>query len=616
MSIYFFNYETSGKDNERKLSAEQLLTIFNRNIVKNAELLDYLGKKNIFEIIAKARNEGMHSRFIAELLSGTFFNGDSRESTLVHFLDIILYRAGKEDKVMEINERLRKAILTRSVMFEKMESECELSVKRYQNEYTRFKTQNSAEKDDRIDIYLKFKLLTPIAERHELEIFIENKVNAMEHDSQTTRYFEACDNCGHKRPFQLFVYLTPQLLRDMDHYVELNRDMRPECPHYIHICYQDILDYIIEPLLIDEGLDTDKHNMLREYVSCLELPAMADSESEQQKKDLSIMAIGSREKQLVGAFMEDDVNRWLISKVIEAKLGEAFYSVGGADKLLNSTEALQSALQVIISLRNKPLDILKSVADCNMVGPQNSAGPVLIYSPKHWRNNDFCKYLPWNKLFACSGKVYASVGEAVAAGVVEYKKKHKMPNEQLEQAFSGIYSAKGGGAPLVSSQKQKGNMETEEEGVFIRTKVEEVRLQDINAVLGNKLAVSAIDNDKFMELMQRNTQVFINVPVTENALPHEIDDLVDDVTGYQQVGDTDFFYRKDISGDRILKLNQIRHFRSHDLIEKCEDTSILLEFFNSRKNLVLSVYKILLEAERDNKVYEEKLKIYRKLTKQ
>ena len=205
MSVYFFNYETSGKDNEKKLSAEQLLTIFNRNIVKNAELLDYLGKKNIFEIIAKARNEGMHSRFIAELLSGTFFNGDSRESTLVHFLDIILYRAGKEDKVMEINERLRRAILTRSVMFEKVESECELSVKRYQNEYTRFKTQNSAEKDDRIDIYLKFKLLTPIAERHELEIFIENKVNAMEHDSQTTRYFEACNNCGHKRPFQLFV---------------------------------------------------------------------------------------------------------------------------------------------------------------------------------------------------------------------------------------------------------------------------------------------------------------------------------------------------------------------------------------------------------------------------
>lgn len=616
MSVYFFNYETSGKDNERKLSAEQLLTIFNRNIVKNAELLDYLDKKNNFELIAKSRNESMHSRFIAELLSGTFFNGDSRESTLIHFLDIILYRAGKEDKVMEVNEHLRRAILTRSVMFEKVDSKCELSIKKYQNEYTNFPTQNCAESDDRIDIYLKFKLLTPIAGHHELEIFIENKVNPFEHDSRTKRYFEACDNRGHKRSFQLFVYLTPQPLRDMDHYVRLNRELRPECPHYIHICYQDILDYIIEPLLVDEGLDTDRRTMLREYVSCLELPAMPDSESGQQEDNLSIMAVGSREKQLVGAFMEDDVNRWLISKVIEAKLGEAFYSVGRADKLLNSTEALQSALQVIINLKKKPLDILRCVANCNMIGTQNGSGPVLIYSPKAWRHNGFCKYLPWNRLFACSGKVYASVDEAVAAGVVEYKKKHKMPNEQLEQAFSGIYSDKGGGVPLVSSQKQKGNMATGEEGLFVRKNVTEERLKDINAVLGNKLAISPIDNEMFMELMQRNTQVFINVPVTENALPREIDDLVDDVTGYQQVGDTDFFCRKDIPGDRILKLNQIPLLRDHDLIEKCEDTSILLEFFNSRKNLVLSVYKILLEAERDNAVYEEKLKIYRKLTKQ
>ncbi len=530
MSLYFFNYETARTDNERKLSAEQLLTIFNRNIVKNAELLDYLGKKNIFGIISKSRNESTHSRFVAELLSGTFFNGDSRESTLLHFLDIILYRAGKENKVAEVDEHLRRAILTRSVMFERVETECELSVRKYQKEYSKFTTQSSAEKDDRLDIYLKFKLQTPIAGRHELEIFIENKVNALEHDAQTERYFEACNNCGHMRPFQLFVYLTPHPLRDMDHYEGVNRKMRPECPHYIHICYQDIVDYVIEPLLIDEGLDTGKRNMLREYVSCLELPAMPDSESEHQQADLSIMAIGSRERHLVRAFMEDDVNRWLISKAVEAKLGEEFYSVGRADHLLNSADALQRALQVIICLKKNPLDILRCVADCNMAGDQDGAGPVLIYSPKHWRHNGFCKYLPLDKLLARSGK--------------------------------------------------------------------------------------AIDNDMFVKLMQCNTQVFLDVPVTENALPREIDDLVDDVTGYLQVGDTDFFCRADISGDRILKLNQIHLLRGHELIEKCEDTSILLDFFRSRKNLVLSVYKILLEAERNNEVYEEKLKTYRKLTKQ
>ena len=615
MGIYYFNYETAGTGNERKLSAEQLLTIFNRNIVKNAELLDYLGKKNIFEIIAKARNKSMHSRFVAELLSGTFFNGNSRESTLAHFLDIILYRAGKEDKVEEVNEHLRRAILARSVMFEKVETELELSLWKYQNERTKFNAQNSAEKDDSIDIYLKFKLLAPIAGRHELEIFIENKINAFEHDSRTKRCFEACENCGDDRPFQLFVYLSPQPLRDMDHYVRLNRNMRPESQHYIHICYQDILDYVIEPLLVDEGLDTGKRTMLREYVSCLELPAMPDSESGQQEDNLSIMAIGTKERQLVRAFMEDDVNRWLIEKAVEAKLGEVFYSVGRADRLLNSADALLSALRVIIEVKKKPLDILRCVADCNITGTQDDSAPVLIYSPRAWRHNGFCKYLPWEKLFVCSGRVYASVDEVVAAAVVGYKRKHKMPNEQLEQAFSGIYSAKGGGVPLVSSKKQKSNMATEEEGVFVRKNVAEERLKDINAVLGNKLAIFPIDNDMFMELMQCNTQVFIDVPITENALPSEIDYLVGDVTGYQQVGDTDFFCRKDIPGDSILKLNQISLLHDNDLIEKCEDTDILLEFFRSRKNLVLSVYKIMLEVERDNAVYEEKLKIYKELTK-
>ncbi len=66
------------------LSVEDLLTMFNRNISKNAELLDYIGRKNLFEMIGKTRNEGVHSRFIAELLSGVFFMGQSRESTLIH----------------------------------------------------------------------------------------------------------------------------------------------------------------------------------------------------------------------------------------------------------------------------------------------------------------------------------------------------------------------------------------------------------------------------------------------------------------------------------------------------------------------------------------------------
>ena len=610
-----YDYRIQGK--ERALSAEQLLTMFNRNISKNAELLDYIGKNNIFGIIAKTRNESVHSRFVAELLSGDFLEGNSRESTFMHFLDILLYRAGKEGKIDEISEHLRKAVLTRSVMFEKMVSECELTVTDYQKLYSSVNTQKVSEKDDRIDIYLKFNLLTPVAGRHELEVFIENKVNSSEFDAQTVRYFEACDNCGHKRPFQLFVYLTPQPVRDMDQYSGMDKKLRPESPHYIHICYQDILDYVIEPLLIDDKLDADKKAILKEYVGCLELPAKPDADCGSSNNDFSIMAISSRERQLVKAFMEDGVNRWLVAKAIEAKLSEPLYSVVMFEHLLNAEEALQSALQHVITVREKPLDVLKCVNECSIVGPQNGSEPFLIYSPRAWRSpdNKLCKYLPYDGLFVYSGRAYPSVSTAVAAAIKDYKEKHNTTNEQLIQLFSGIYSAKGGGIPLVSDKKQKGNRETDMQGIFVRKDVAESRLPEINAILGKKLSVLPIDNETYMNLMQCNTQVAINIPVTENGLPKEIDDLVEDVVHYKQVGTTDFFFRKDIKGDKILKLNHVTIFTNFDLIYKYEDTSLLLDFFKSRRNLILSVYKIMLEAEHDNKVYEEKLKIYRKLIK-
>ena len=39
------------KGKERVLSAEELLTMFNRNILNNAELLGYIGRTNFFGII-------------------------------------------------------------------------------------------------------------------------------------------------------------------------------------------------------------------------------------------------------------------------------------------------------------------------------------------------------------------------------------------------------------------------------------------------------------------------------------------------------------------------------------------------------------------------------------
>ncbi len=601
------------------LSAEDLLTMFNRNNSKNAELLDYIGKKNLFEIIGKTRNEGVHSRFIAELLSGEFFNGQSRESTLFHFLDLLLYRSAIENKTTEINEHLKKKILTRSVLIEKVKPVCELYVKDYQKMYGVNNT-NSIESDDRIDIYLRYKLIKPLAGRDTLEIFIENKVNSSEFDSQTLRYFEACDNGGHKHPFQLFVFLTPQPIRDMENYYGFDKQYKPTCPHYIHICYQDIMSYIIEPLMNDESLDEDKKVMLKEYVSCLELPAMPDAESQVHDNEFSIMAISSRERNLVKTFMEDAINRRVINKAIEAKLEEPLYSVTSMGELFNATEAMKEAVKLLAG-NIKLLVLLKKVNDCAIVGPQNGAKPYLVYSPDAWRTPDkkFCKYLPFDDLYVYSGKVYVSLRPAVNAAIEGYKKKHHKSNEELVSDFSAVFSGKGGGIPLVSEKKQNGNAEADIKGIYIRKNIPVERLQKINDILGEQFAVKPIDNESYNALMSCYVQLYHDKPVTENGLPSEIEGLLQDFSGYwsyEQVGDTPFFFRKDIVDDRILNINKIKVFDDHDLIEKSKDTSLLLDFFKIRRNLILSVYKVMLEAESDKRVYEEKMSVYRKLLKQ
>lgn len=610
-------YDIKIQNKEIALSAEELLTMFNRNISKNAELLDYIGRGNLFGIIGKARNESVHSRFIAELLSGVFFDGDSRESSLFHFLDLLLYRSAKESKSVVINPHLKNEILKRSVLFEKAEALCELPVTQYRKSYGSTVNARAIEKDDRLDIYLQYKLTKKIAERDTLEIFIENKVNSSEFDSQTVRYFEACDNGGRKRPFQLFVYLTSQSGRDMDDYISLDKKYKPASSHYIHICYQDILDYIIEPMLADERLDADKKEKLNEYVSCLELPAMPDEDSQASAKDLSIMAISTREKQLVNSFMEDPINRRIVEKTVEAKLGEPLYSVTSWGTLLNSSEALNDALLDLSIIFEEPLAVLKEVSNCSI-----GAKPFLIYSPEAWRvttnyswgkKSLMCKYLPYEKLYVCAGKVFGSINDALLAAIEGYQAKYSKSKEELVGDFCKAISAKGRGVPFLSVNKQKDNIKTNIEGIYVRKNVSDDYLTTINAILGEDLSVKPIDNETYNDLLQCNVQLYINRPVTENGLPEGIE--AEDVSDYEQVGQTPYFFRKDVIGDKILKINQIKIYKDANIIEKCNDTSLLLHFFNSRRNLILSVYKIMLEAETDNDVYEEMLKTYRKLLK-
>jgi len=138
----------------------------------------------------------------------------------------------------------------------------------------------------------------------------------------------------------LFVYLTPISN------IALNDLEEPESAskEFIHINYQSILDYLLEPILKRDTSDRTKI-IINEYIKSLSQPTMEKYDKE-HKPDL-IMALGTEERALLNNFWEknqklimaalyarsiddevDEEGREAFSKVIESekilKIGEFF----------------------------------------------------------------------------------------------------------------------------------------------------------------------------------------------------------------------------------------------------------------------------------------------------
>ena len=534
------NYLIRNVNKEWTLSAEELLTLFNRNISSNSQLLEHIGRENIFELIGKSRNESVHSRFIGELLGGAFYDSDERESTFIHFLDILLFRAFEQDKEDEICDSLREAILTRSTTFipsgtlDIPSPGFEITVGKYLKEYGYDKAASEYSDKDRIDIYLRFNFSKPILGRNCLEVFIENKVGSREHDGQTSAYFDACNNGGYKRPFQLFVYLTPTTESEMN-------EVRPDSIHYISVNYQDILEYVIEPLLKSPGLAGNKRNILYDYISCLELPAMPDCIGADAKDDreLSIMAAGSSLKVLVTNFLNDPINVRLLEKTISAKVGEALYSTGSG-QLLSVEEVVTEVLnRVYYSNHQEILTTLKIIDNCQVFGRQNGAKPFLVYAPAHWQTSTNSRaFLPFNKLF-------------------------------------------------------------EKDGGLCRP--------------GKDETILPVSVEKYAELMTKELRSMNQTEPADNTLDEVAYSQLRsiDLGEYRQYGNTDFYFRKDVDDKRMEKLKG-SGVSIDPVLPDSKDIVLLKNFFSSRRNLILSVYRLLIEMETDTDIRESMMKVFKK----
>ena len=584
---------TSLLSNSNPSHLEILMASFNEN-PENSRVIDYISAPNLFDVIGKSRHEMVHSRMLADLLSGRFFIL-SKKMSLIHFLDILETRSRQQG--IDIPHEVRESILTRSLSIDAvMDAQTELPIDTYLGE--------PGKTDLRLDVYLKYSLSETLKHhgRKCIEFFIENKVLAKEHDKQTQSYFDFVSNG--KSATQFFVYLSPISQRDLAEYESVPKEMMPCAVDkegrkvYIHISYQDILDKVIEPLLADPGLSDRDRILLNEYANCLELPALPDDEDQKLgAKDLSIMAVSTYESELLTKFSSNVDNSRLLEIAVNYHLGKQLYSYDG-EVCLSFDQALQKAL-LHYTDKHGVLKSMKAYKD--VFGTQNNGARFLIYSVKE--TADSLSYIPTH-LFEYAGKAYVGISEALKDAIKDYMTRTgKKPTEVIE-AFKPIY-ARIRNHPHVFRdtpfEQELGfsYVPTDFPDLFIRSRIDNDKLKSINGILGPGFSINTITPECYYQLLHQGNDSLWKC--YEKRL-------------FYRLPGTDYWYRKG-ADDRLDKINQILETRITPYKLSESEKRMLSGFYKNNRKLILSVYRILLEQEAHRETYEQKKREYGRLLK-
>lgn len=169
----------------------------------------------------------------------------------------------------------------------------------------------------RADIVIEFLTVCDNKSK-KIRLIIENKVSSTEHDDQTKGYHDYFGGLK-DRYTNIYIYLTPLSS------LKLSKIAEPECSckKYIQINYQDIVDYIINPLINTGDMSQRIRFILEEYVTSLEQPALNEADDEEEMKRNRktknvdyIMAMSKEQRELLIKFWSE--NESLLRSAIEA----------------------------------------------------------------------------------------------------------------------------------------------------------------------------------------------------------------------------------------------------------------------------------------------------------
>lgn len=271
------------------------------------KLRNYYDSLSFMEILEVERTEVVHSSFLKWLLDPSH-NYDLKTKPLMLLLDLLIK---DENDLISVEDR--KNITLRKVSIEKTYIQNEFPLKPKQI-------------GGRLDLYITFNV-----NNNQYAIILENKVDSSENKEspekgewQTEKYYKYFEKQSqeHAKVNYIYVFLAPKYGEEI---------VKAHCEKYINISYDDIVNYIILPLLADDNLLDKTRFILEDYLKVLSKPngkarRMISFDVDEKENDL-INKINSKhedlynllntdkEDEILKEFLEDELNRLVISAV-------------------------------------------------------------------------------------------------------------------------------------------------------------------------------------------------------------------------------------------------------------------------------------------------------------
>ena len=230
----------------------KLIRNFNNdeNVIK---LKNYYNSLSFMEILGVDRLEKAHSSFFKWLFDENY-NYDLQEKPLLLLLDLLVRKDTKNTF-----DNVKKDIVLRSLNINVKDGVVEFPL-------------GEKQKYGRCDIYIPFDIGTK-----QYAIIVENKVFSQEkiekvndkNEYQTDKYFNYFNSLDNGITY-IYVFLAP---------IFDNKETHANNPNFINISYDDIVESIINPLLLDDNLGEITRSILLDYLKVLSKPNILDPNS-------------------------------------------------------------------------------------------------------------------------------------------------------------------------------------------------------------------------------------------------------------------------------------------------------------------------------------------------